>query len=98
MSRRSRVHCPHCEAVLEIDLDAGVVLSHEAPAKIEEKIDFDARLEQLKVEKERSADKMAEALRKEKDKERLMADRFSQLMKKAADTDDQPVVRDIDLD
>ncbi len=98
MARQSRVHCPHCEAFLVIDLDAGVILSHEAPPKQEEKVDFDARLEQLKAEKERSADKMAEALRKEKDKERLMADRFSQLMKKAADTDDEPMVRDIDLD
>ena len=98
MARQMRVHCPHCEAVLVVDLDAGVVLSHEAPPKIEEKIDFDARLEQLNVEKARSADKMAEALRKEKEKERLMADRFSDLMKKAADIDDQPVLRDIDLD
>lgn len=98
MAEHLKVHCPHCEAVLVIDAEAGVVVSHEAPLKTTEKIDFDTRLEQLKVEKERSADKMAEGLRKEKDKERLMADRFSQLMKKAADLDDEPLIREIDLD
>ena len=98
MARQVRIHCPHCQASLLVDLDAGVVLSHEPPPKTEAKIDFDARLEQLRAEKERSADKMAEALRKEKEKERLMADRFSELMKKASDDDAQPVLRDIDLD
>jgi len=98
MSRRLQLHCPHCGASLQIDLDAGVVVSHEPPPKTEEKVDFEARLEQLKAEKERSASKMEEALRREKEKERLMADRFSELMKKAADSDDGPMVRDIDLD
>ena len=47
----------------------------------------------------RASDRMAEAMRKEKSKDRIMADKFKELMDKAKDSeDDGPPVRDIDLD
>ena len=99
MSDTFNLTCPHCEATLVVDVKAGVVLHHEAPPEKKEKIGFEQRLEQIKADQQRASDRMAEALRKEKDHDRLMADRFAELMKGAKDMDDgtRPL-RDIDLD
>lgn len=99
MSKKINLTCPHCAAALVIDTKAGVVLHHEAPPEKKDKIDFEERLEQMKADQQNAADRMDEAMRKEKDRDRLMADRFAELMKGAKDKDDgvRPV-RDIDFD
>ena len=98
MSKTITVTCPHCDSSLVIDTAAGVVVGHSPPAKPQAKIDFEARLKQMQAEKARSADRMAEAMRQEKDKDRLMEDKFRSLMEKAKDDDGSRPVRDIDLD
>ena len=99
MSSTRNLTCPHCGSALTIDVEAGVVVHHEAPVEVKEKIDFDQRIDQLKSNQQRAADKMDEALRKENDRSRLMEDRFAELMKGAVEKDDgtRPL-RDIDLD
>lgn len=99
MSETLNLTCPHCDAALVIDLKAGVVLHHEIPPESKEKVGFEQRLEQMKADQQKASDRMAEAMRREKDRDRLMADRFAELMKGAKDKDDgtRPV-RDIDLD
>ncbi len=93
------VTCPHCDSSLIIDVEAGVVVEHTPPVRTQEKIDFDARLKQMEEEKARSADRLAEAMRQEKSKDRLMEDKFRSLMEKAKDEDDgSRPLRDIDLD
>jgi glutaredoxin len=98
MSTTTKVTCPHCNATLTIDTEAGVVVAHEAPVQHTDKVDFDTRMKQMKAEKERASDRLAEAMRKEKDKDRIMADKFRELMSKAKDDDGTAPVRDIDLD
>jgi hypothetical protein len=98
MSDTITVTCPHCQAALAIDISAGVVVDHSVPVRPTEKIDFDARLQQLQKDKVRSADRLAEAMRQEKDKDRLMEDKFRSLMEKAKDDDGSRPLRDIDLD
>ncbi len=98
MSDTITITCPHCDSSIVIDVSAGVVMEHTAPARPQEKIDFDARLKQMEAEKARSADRMAEAMRQEKDKDRLMEDRFRSLMEKAKDDDGSRPIRDIDLE
>ena len=95
---KKTVTCPHCDSSLVIDVEAGVVVDHTPPVRMHEKIDFNARLKQMEAEKARSADKLAEAMRQEKSKERLMDDKFRSLMEKAKDDDGTPYIRDIDLD
>ncbi len=99
MSSTKNLTCPHCGSALTVDVEAGVVVHHEAPPEKKEKIDFDQRVDRIKADQERAADKMDEALRKEQDRERLLEDRFAELMKGAAEKDDgtRPL-RDIDLD
>jgi hypothetical protein len=93
------VTCPHCHSSLQIDTEAGVVVAHEPPVYHSDKVDFDARLKQLESEKERSADRMEEAMRKEKSRDRIMEDKFRELLDDAKKKDDgKRPIRDIDLD
>ena len=93
------VTCPHCASSLQVDTEAGVVVSHEPPAQPNREVDFNARLEQIEREKERSGDKMAEAMRREKDKDRLMQDRFRELLDDTKKKDDgKKQIRDIYLE
>jgi hypothetical protein len=99
MSEPVSITCPHCNAEIRIDTDAGVVIDHTAPVVYTEKTNFDTRLKELEEEKRRARDRMAEALRMEKSKEKIMEDRFQKLMEEARKSDDgRPPIRDIDLD
>jgi hypothetical protein len=99
MSRTVSVTCPHCKATLKVDVEAGVVVAHEAPPQTGERVDFDTRLQQMQEEKARAADRMAEAMRREQSRGRIMEDRFRELMEKVKEQPDtgRPL-RDIDLD
>jgi len=99
MTDKIMVTCPHCHSSLKIDTEAGVVVAHEPPVYHSDKVDFDARLKQLESEKERAADRMAEAMRKEKSRDRIMEDKFRELLDDAKKKDDgKRPIRDIDLD
>jgi hypothetical protein len=99
MKKNVTVTCPHCDSSLVIDVEAGVVVEHAPPVRTHDKIDFDTRLKQMEEEKAKSADRLAEAVRQEKSKDRLMEDKFRSLMEKAKNEDDgSRPLRDIDLD
>ena len=99
MTEKLSITCPHCGSQIKIDREAGVVVDHEPPVQHREKPDFDTRLKQIESEKARSADKMAEAIRKEQSKDRLMEDRFRELLDDAKKNDDgKRPIKDIDLD
>jgi hypothetical protein len=98
MSETIDVTCPHCGSSLKIDVSAGVVVAHEPPPERRDRIDFDTRLKQMEEEKRRAASRMDEAMRKEKSRDRILEDRFRELMDKAKDDDGSRPIRDIDLD
>jgi len=99
MSDTKSVQCPCCGAALEINPEACVVVSHTPPPDTSEKVDFETRLRLMEEEKRRATDRMAEAMRAEKSKGKLLDDRFKSLMENADELDDgKPYIRDIDLD
>ena len=99
MRAKISLTCPHCGSSLQVDTKAGVVVGHEPPVQPKREVDFNARLQQIEHEKDRAGDKMAEAMRREKDKERLAKDRFSNLLDDAKKKNDgKRPLRDIDLD
>ncbi len=99
MSAKITVTCPHCGSSLKIDSKAGVVVEHQPPVQVSEKVDFETRFKQMDDEKRRASDRMAEAMRREQSRGRIMEDKFRELMEKAKETDDTtPPLRDIDLD
>jgi hypothetical protein len=99
MTDKLNISCPHCGSTLKIDIEAGVVVSHEPPVHHKDKVNFDDRLQQIGKDQERAADRMAEAMRRERDKSRLMDDRFHELFDDAKKQDDgKKPIKDIDLD
>jgi len=99
MGKTVSITCPDCESLLEIDLEAEVVVRHHPPERKGPTHDLEARLKALEEEKARAADKMAEAFRAEKARESVMEDRFKKLLQEAKDRpDDDRPLRDIDLD
>jgi len=93
-----RITCPHCGSALEVDVDAGVVVRHEPPAETGRRLDFDERLRAVEEEKRRAADRLEEAMRHEKAKERVLEEKFRRLLEEAPEDDGTPHIRDIDLD
>jgi hypothetical protein len=98
MKKTTTVTCPHCDSALVVDVEAGVIVGHSPPVRTHDKVDFDARLKEMEAEKARSADRLAEAMRQEQSRDRLMEDKFRSLMEKAKDDDGSRPIRDIDLD
>ena len=99
MTEKVNIDCPHCGASIQYDKQADVVVSHEAPVHLHQKADFDERLEQLGRDKAKAADRMEEAMRREKDKSRLMDERFKELFDDTKKKDDgSKPIKDIDLD
>ena len=99
MTDKLNITCPHCNSALKVDTEAGVVVDHTPPARVTETVDFNTRLKQLEDDKDRAADRMAEEMRKEKDKDRLLHDKFRELLDDTRKKDDgSRPIRDIDLD
>jgi Zn-finger nucleic acid-binding protein len=99
MNEKISVTCPHCGSTLKIDVEAGVVIDHAPPVHHVEKVDFDERLQRIESERARAADRMAEAMRREQSRDRIMEDRFRELLDDAKKKDDgKRPLRDIDLD
>jgi copper chaperone CopZ len=99
MSHTVSITCPHCAAAIRVDVEAGVVVESHVPVAAKEKVDFEARLKQIESDKVRASERMAEAMRREQSKDRIMEDRFRQLLDEAKTKGDQGrPMRDIDLD
>ncbi len=100
MTEKLNVTCPHCHSALKIDTEAGVVVDHKPPARIDREGGLQRpACNSSRSEKDRAADVMAEAMRKEKSKNRLMEDRFRELLDDAKKNDDgSRPIKDIDLD
>jgi len=99
MTDKFKIECPHCGSKIQVDAEAEVVVSHEPPVHLHDKVGFDERLQQLDRDKARAADRMEEAMRREKDKSRLMDDRFQELFEETKKKDDgSRPIKDIDLD
>ena len=92
------VTCPGCGSTLEIDLEAGVVVRHERPPEARKALDFDERLAAVEAERRRAAERLEEAMRRERAKGRMLEERFRRLLEEAPDGAGPPPVRDIDLD
>ena len=99
MAELVSVTCPHCGSTLRIDPEAGVVVDHSRPPVHTDKTDFDTRLREIEEEHHRASERLAEAMRMERSREKIIEDRFRKLVDEAKKTkDDKPPIRDIDLD
>ncbi|MGI9056350.1 MAG: 2-nitropropane dioxygenase [Pyrinomonadaceae bacterium] len=88
--------CPCCEAALTIDASTGAVLSHEEKKKIHGSFeDLQGELNKQKALREQLFSQEQQA---QKDRERLLDEKFREAMKRAGDDKDKPFKNPLDLD
>ena len=88
--------CPCCEANLRIDSQTGAILSHEEKKK--QMGSFDEMLKGLDKQKETRDKLFAQELSAQKDRQRLLEEKFQSAIKRVDETADQPFLNPLDLD
>lgn len=99
-TRKITVRCPDCGSDLTVDAATGEVLSHRAVKKpLAGGHDFDSLLAGLDSDKARAEEAFERARAAERDKDRLLDEKFREAVKRAEeDPDDSPPPRPFDLD
>ncbi|HEV7377660.1 MAG TPA: hypothetical protein VGN95_23295 [Pyrinomonadaceae bacterium] len=88
--------CPCCEATLTIDAQTGAILSHEEKAK--PMASFDEMLKGLDKQKQMREQIFQQELGSQKDRERLLEEKFQEAMKRAEKDKDKPFINPMDVD
>ncbi len=90
------VICPCCEATLTIDAQTGAVLAHEEKEKkLSSFEDLRGELDKQKALREQL---FAQEQQAQKDRERLLEEKFREAMKRAEGEPDKPYKNPLDLD
>lgn len=92
------VVCPCCQAKLSIDVQLGVVLSHEAPVKAAPDVDITDAARILADQSRKREDKFRESWQAEKNKEDVLSRKFEEALKKAKEQPAEKPLRDFDLE
>ena len=87
--------CPCCEAVLTLDAQTGTVLAHEEKKK--PLATFEEMAKDLTRQKTTRENIFAQEMNAQKDRERLLEEKFKEAMKRA-DKDDTPYRNPLDFD
>ncbi len=95
---RFTVTCPHCQALLELDGDAQVIVGTKVPEKPRSTTSLEDRLQALGKEKADARARMDEAMRAEKSGAAIREEKFRKLLEEAKDQPVTKPVRDVDLD
>lgn len=88
--------CPCCEATLTIDAQTGAILSHDEKAK--PVASFDEMLKGLDKQKQMREQIFQQELGSQKDRERLLEEKFQEAMKRAEKDKDKPFINPMDVD
>ncbi len=93
---RFTIICPCCEATLTIDAQTGALLSHEEKAK--PVASFDEMLKGLDKQKQMREQIFQQELGSQKNRERLLEEKFREAMKRAEKDKDKPYINPLDVD
>lgn len=88
--------CPCCEASLTIDARTGAILAHEEKAK---KLgSFEDLKSDLAKQKQQRENIFAQEMSTQKDRERILEEKFQAALKRADTDQDKPLRNPLDLD
>jgi hypothetical protein len=90
------VLCPCCEAALTIDAQTGAVLAHEEKKKVLGS--FEELTSEVKKQKELRDQLFAQEMSSQKDRERLLDEKFREAFKRAEGDTSTPFRNPLDLD
>ncbi len=88
--------CPCCEATLTVDAQTGAILAHEEKAK---KLgSFEDLKTNLDRQKELRENIFAQETQAQKDRQRILEEKFQEALKRADTDSDKPFKNPLDLD
>jgi hypothetical protein len=90
------VICPCCEATLTLDAQTGAILAHEEKTKILGS--FEDLKGELEKKRETREQLFAQEQQAQKDRERLLEEKFKEAMKRAGDDAGKPFKNPLDFD
>ncbi len=90
------VICPCCETILTIDAATGAILAHEEKTK--KHGSFEEMKTELDKQKERREQLFAQEMSSQKDRKRLLEEKFQEALKRADGEKDKPFINPLDLD
>jgi hypothetical protein len=98
--QRFHITCPGCSAEIVVDAATGEILTHK---KVKEPLaggrDLDGLFQEMKDSRSRAESLFEKEKQALKDRERLLAEKFDEAMKRAEEDDDgSPPPRPFDLD
>jgi hypothetical protein len=91
------VKCPCCEAMLTVDTQLAVVLSHVAPPKPAPDVDISDAARILADQAQKREDKFRDSWEAENKKEDVLNRKFEEALKKAKGQPVEKPLRDFDL-
>ena len=95
-SDRFTIICPCCEAALIIDAHTGALISHQEKAK--PVASFNEMRSTLDKQKQTRDQIFAQELSSQKDRERLLEEKFRDALRRADKDKDKPFKNPLDLD
>ncbi len=88
--------CPCCEATLVVDRETGAIISSEEKQK--PIASFEEMARGMEKQKQVRDQLFAQELSSQKDRERLLEEKFREAMKRADKTKDEPYRNPLDID
>lgn len=94
--KKFSIICPCCEANLTVDAETGAILAHEEKAK---KLgSFEDLKNNLKKQKDLRENLFAQEMSSQKDRERILEEKFQEALKRADTDSDKPFKNPLELD
>ncbi len=93
---RFTIICPCCDATLTVDAQTGALIAHEAKAK--PIASFEEMAKGMERQKQTRDQIFAQELDSQKDRERILEDKFREALKRAEKDKDIPYRNPLDID
>lgn len=97
MAKNFEIACPCCEATIVIDRITGEVLLHKAKETKAATASLESMVSNLETQKSEMAKRFEKNLESQKDRSRILEEKFKEAMERA-DKSDKPLVNPFDLD
>ena len=92
------IACPDCGAMIRMDAESGVVVSHTPAPRKRTFEDLETAAKAMREQNERKESIFRQSVEAEKNKEDLFEKRFAEALRKAKDAPDTKPLREFDLD
>ena len=91
MAKNFEITCPCCEATIVVDRITGDVLLHRALERKSGGASFEHMVSSLETQKQESARRFERQLESQKDRARLLEEKFKEALQRADQSDEKPI-------